>query len=689
LAFVAVVGIAGWTQYNSLTSTAARFQDVGFAVPSAPRLVAQPGETVFRIDPSRSSVSYTVDERIVGQRAGRATGSTSAIAGDLALNRSRPARSRVGQIVVDVEQLHSNNSLRDARIRQDFLESHDHPLATFSATALSGMPAELASSGSTKFTMTGDMTVRDKTLPVTWRAEVTPGPELRATASTTVKLSDFGVGPINLAGLVSTGDAVTLTLHLVGVDPSHAQVPTVIAAPVASPHRGGGPSYRAQVAPVLAAACASCHNSGQVGAQHWVLDTAADAAKTADGIAVVTASKYMPPWPASTAGVALAHSKALDPKAVDVLARWARAGGALDVPPSTPVRPMSSEASSPAPRRDLTLTMPDPYTGSTSVPNDYRCFVLDPHLSAPTFVTGYEVTPDQRQEIHHAQIFHINAAQAADGLARSGQDGRPGWQCYAGPGLAGGVRGQGGHSFSAQPGLIAGWVPGQDPVIYPQSSGVLFQPGDAIVFQIHYHYDKAALPDRSTVALQTDPGTAPIRPLDIINPLAPVEIPCMPGAVAPLCDRTAALADDARLYGPAGAFIEPGLLLLCHKTATALTAGFGGVATSSCDYRVPESGQIVGAMGHMHTLGKSFRLTLAPDTAGSKVLLDIPIWNFDWQMNYQLAEPLHVTAGQHIRMECSWDRSLDPNRAPKYIVFAEGTEDEMCFSTYAIIPDRP
>ena len=91
-------------------------------------------------------------------------------------------------------------------------------------------------------------------------------------------------------------------------------------------------------------------------------------------------------------------------------------------------------------------------------------------------------------------------------------------------------------------------------------------------------------------------------------------------------------------------------------------------------------------MGHMHTLGKSFRLTLQPGTPQQKVLLDIPVWNFDWQMNYGLAQPLHVTAGETIEMSCSWDRSLDPNRAPKYIVFAEGTEDEMCFGTYAIIP---
>ena len=32
-----------------------------------------------------------------------------------------------------------------------------------------------------------------------------------------------------------------------------------------------------------------------------------------------------------------------------------------------------------------------------------------------------------------------------------------------------------------------------------------------------------------------------------------------------------------------------------------------------------------------------------------------------YQMNYELAKPIHVTKGQKIEMECSWDRSLDPS----------------------------
>jgi len=327
--------------------------------------------------------------------------------------------------------------------------------------------------------------------------------------------------------------------------------------------------------------------------------------------------------------------------------------------------------------------------------------VLDPHFTKPTYVTGYDITPGHLTEIHHVQIFHIDATQAAQGKQRN-EGGKPGWSCYAGPNLqshgnrlsrtpasADAPRRHRVPGFTGQPGLIAGWVPGQDPMIYPEGSGILFEPGDAVVLQIHYHYVTAPIPDRTTVSLQTSPGTEKIKPLDVINPIGPVEIPCMPGATEKLCDRNAAIADDVKLYGPSGAAFESGLLGLCGKTADELAATFhNGVASSTCDSRVPETGIMVGALGHMHTLGKSFRMTLDPGTPNQKVLLDIPQWNFDWQMNYEFQKPIHVTAGETIRMDCSWDRSLDPNRPQKYIVFAEGTEDEMCFGTYALIPDQ-
>lgn len=291
-------------------------------------------------------------------------------------------------------------------------------------------------------------------------------------------------------------------------------------------------------------------------------------------------------------------------------------------------------------------------------------------------------------EIHHAQVFLVPADQRAAVAAQAGTDGRPGWQCFGGPAIAFGTghNGRRLRGFTGEAGLIAGWVPGQDPVVYPDNAGVLMAPGDVLVLQVHYHYDQAPAPDQSTLALQTAPGTSNVHQLDIINPLGPVEIPCLPGTQAALCDRSAAIADATQRFGPVGG-VENALLGLCGQTAANLTAGFDGVAHSSCDTRVPESGQIIAVMGHMHTLGKSIRLTLDPASPKPTVLLDIPTWNFDWQLNYALASPLHVNAGQTIRLDCTWDRSLDPNRPQRYIVFAEGTEDEMCFATYAIIPD--
>jgi polyisoprenoid-binding protein YceI/mono/diheme cytochrome c family protein len=689
---VPVIGVAvyAWRQHQILTS--AKFNIISYRVPSAPHLVAGPGERVYRIDPTRSSVSYAVDEKLFGHSAHRARGTTNGIAGDIALNVAHPAASRVGRIVVNVEQLHSDNNLRDARLRADNLDSHDYPVADLTVASFSGLPTAIVEGRSYHFTMTSRLTVKRTPAPVTWEVDASfAAGKLTASATSHVKMSTFGIGPISIAGLVSTSDDVTLTMRLTALDPSKFTVPIELAAPASAPRPHDSPSFGKVIMPALAANCASCHNTGQVGAAHWTLETAADAAKVSDGLGSVVEAGYMPPWPASSKGVALQHSKTLDRTTIEAIVKWARAGGPLDVPGSTKVRPKGGPIIA-APRRDVVLQMPEAYAGSLNVPNDYRCFVLDPHITKPTYLTGYAVTPDHRAEIHHVQIFHVDASQVAASRALAGSDGKPGWSCYGTVSLPSTQRNRDGHrlrGFTGQAGLIAGWVPGQDPVVYPDHSGILFQPGDALVFQVHYHYDTTPVPDRSTVAIQIDPGTAKFKIIDIINPIGPVEIPCMPGATARLCDRNAALAEDVRLYGPIGAAAESGLLGLCNQTSEQLAATFhNGVSSSTCDYTVPESGTIVSVFGHEHTLGKTFRLTLDPGTAHSKILLDIPTWNFDWQMNYGLEHPLHVTVGQTVRMQCSWDRSLDPNRAPKYIVFAEGTEDEMCFGTYAIIPDN-
>jgi mono/diheme cytochrome c family protein len=694
LALAAGAGLFTWTQVKPVVE-ARKFSKITYEVPDAPQLTAEPGETVYRIDPTASSLTYEVDENFAGRQTSTATGVTNGIAGDLALNADDLSKSRIGDIVANVEQFRSDNNLRDARIRQDFLESNQYPLATVEVLELTGLEGELVEGEAHDFTIEAAVTVKDETVRTTFdaTAQLDDG-ALTATATTTAKLSRFGAGPIRIAGLVSTSDDVTLTLELTAYDPDERTIPTTITGPDAV-EVDDAPSFADTVAPILEANCVSCHATGQMGAGHVAIDTAGDARAISAGLKTVTELRYMPPWPASDEGVELAHEMRLTDDEIAAIGAWADAGGVLDVVDDTPLE-ATEEAQGPLPRQDLLLTR-EPYVGSAENTNDYRCFVLDPGFTEPTYLTGSTFVPgDDLEQLHHAQVFHISAEQRESARALEGEGGEPGWSCYAGPTLEGerpdkvpgreSVRDAG---FAGQSNLVGGWVPGQAPASYPLNSGVLMAPGDALVLQMHYHFVGEVTPDDSTIAIQIEDGDSDVQALRVVNPLGPVEIPCAPeDQDAPLCDRDAALAENVRLYGPSGASNESGLLLLCGQTPEGLTADFDGrIARSSCDHVVPEDGTLVAVLGHMHTIGNSFRLTLDPGTDEEQILLDIPRWSFDWQMNYELAEPMKVERGQPLRLECSWDRDADPLRDPKYIVFAEGTEDEMCFATYALIPD--
>jgi polyisoprenoid-binding protein YceI len=696
LVAVTTLGYYGYRQVKPVVD-AQRFRTVTYEVPDAPQLSAKPGETVYRIDPTQSSLTYEVEETFAKRKSSKAKGLTNGIAGDLAIKADDLAASRLGEIVVNVEQFHSDNNLRDARIRQDYLSSNEFPLASFTVDELDGLDGKLEEGREYSFTMEGEVTVKEITKPASFDVTATMADgEVRATATTEAKLSDFDAGPISIAGLVSTGDDVTLTLKLTALDPSKHTISTTITGPGArKADPDESPSFEQAVQPILEANCVSCHGTGQMAGSHLPLDDAGDAQAISDGLKTVTQTRYMPPWPASDEGVPLAHEARLSDDELATLADWSDAGGVLDVPASTKlVAPKAVEQLEP--RKDLVPERP-PYEGSKENVNDYRCFVLDLDLDEPMFLTGYQFEADVIEQVHHSQIFHITKEQRANATKVDGVDGKPGWSCYAGPAL----RGRSPNSvpgrtldlkdagFTGQNDLLAAWVPGQLPVIFPDRSGVYLQPGDALVLQLHYNYTHGDIvPDESTVALQLDPEDSGVKGVRIINPIGPVEIPCAPDdAEEPLCDRDAALKDNDRLYGPSGSGNEAGLLSICKKKVEDLVKDFDGeVASSSCDLVVPEDGTIIGVMGHMHTLGRSFRLTLDAGSDAEQVLLDIPTWSFDWQMNYQLEKPLEVKRGQKLKLECSWDRSLDPLRPPKYIVFAEGTEDEMCFGTYALIP---
>jgi len=341
---------------------------------------------------------------------------------------------------------------------------------------------------------------------------------------------------------------------------------------------------------------------------------------------------------------------------------------------STPLDP-PEEPEVAVPRADVTLEMAEPYVGDGSKEDEYRCFVLDPGFTGPTMVTGYEFTPGSVEVVHHVLVYAAPAAARDAVAALDAGDPGPGYGCGGGMGASTG----GGR-------LVGGWVPGQRPRDFGDGVGFPFQAGDQLVAQIHYHYEGVLRPDRSRMTLEVAPDPAAVTPLEVHQLVGPVELPCPAAATGPLCDRGAAMAEVRERFG-AGAFLADVLHRVCGTTPEGLAAGSDGwTATTSCTFPMRRDATIVDVLGHMHEIGSKYRMTLNKGRPDEKVLLDIPVWNFAWQLNYQPVEPVVVRAGDSITVDCSWDRSLRHDPEPRYIVFAEGTEDEMCFSTIAVLP---
>ncbi len=166
----------------------------GAAATPAP---AAPGQR-FVIAPGESTVTYRVDETLFneGNRVNTAVGTTTAVRGEIFIDRARPVNSRIGPITVDISQFKSDSDRRDNAIRRQWLESAKYPMAVFTATAIKGLPDTYETGRAVSVQITGNLKIRDVTRPTTWGATITlDGPTLTVVGSTTIKMTDFGFTP--------------------------------------------------------------------------------------------------------------------------------------------------------------------------------------------------------------------------------------------------------------------------------------------------------------------------------------------------------------------------------------------------------------------------------------------------------------------------------------------------------------
>jgi hypothetical protein len=108
---------------------------------------------------------------------------------------------------------------------------------------------------------------------------------------------------------------------------------------------------------------------------------------------------------------------------------------------------------------------------------------------------------------------------------------------------------------------------------------------------------------------------------------------------------------------------------------------------------VPPNVLVLSLFPHMHVRGKAFKYELIEADGTSRPLLDVPHYDFNWQLSYVLAEPFVSTPGMRIKATAWYDNSAANKANPdpaKDVRWGEQTSQEMMIGSirYAV-PIKP
>jgi hypothetical protein len=96
--------------------------------------------------------------------------------------------------------------------------------------------------------------------------------------------------------------------------------------------------------------------------------------------------------------------------------------------------------------------------------------------------------------------------------------------------------------------------------------------------------------------------------------------------------------------------------------------------------QIPFDMNVMAYMAHMHVRGKSFKYELVSADGGSETLLDIPRYDFNWQLRYDLAAPRFIPRGTTLKITAVYDNSPGNKANPdptKTVRWGQQTYDEM------------
>lgn len=404
------------------------------------------------------------------------------------------------------------------------------------------------------------------------------------------------------------------------------------------------PTFTKDVLPILQQNCQSCHRPGQIGT--FSMLTYEGTRPWARSIKQRVVSRQMPPWFADHPET-FANDRTLKQQDIDTIAKWVDAGAPQGDPKDAP-KAVAWATDGWQTTPDLIVRLPEFRVPARPPKNviEWVTVTLPSGFTKDTWVTSLEVKPSDLSVTHHICLTFVPHRDDVKYYEmtwkespRDGEGVATDQGATAAPTVA--------NPPANDMGGFGCYVPGAQADDYrPFNAAKLIRAGADIEIQLHY---------------------TPTGKETVDRPLMGFTVTDTPPEKRWISYSLSGAGPQFKIPPHEGNYQSPPAQAIFEADAW-----------------------MVQMMPHMHVRGKSMKYKLIFPDKREQVVLNVPKYDFNWQLIYQPSKPIFIPKGTLLYVDATFDNStankFNPN--PNQTVYAgRMTWEEMMAPFFGVIVD--